>query len=59
VNLAAKLEKHAKVEHCRVIATREAVDQAQTQGARVPFLRESKAANVGGAAEAVDLVIVA
>lgn len=59
VNLAAKLEKHAKVEHCRVIATREAVGQAQTQGARVAFLRESKAANVEGAAEAVDLVIVA
>jgi adenylate cyclase len=59
VNLAAKLEKHAKVEQCSVIATRVAVERAQSQGASVAFLRESKNANVDGAVEPVDLVIVA
>jgi adenylate cyclase len=59
VNLAAKLEKHAKIEQCSVIATRVAVERARAQGAAVPFLRESKNANVDGAAEPVDLVIVA
>jgi adenylate cyclase len=59
VNLAAKLEKHAKVERCSVIATRVAVERARSQGASVPFLRESKNANVDGAVDLVDLVIVA
>lgn len=59
VNLAAKLEKHAKVERCSVIATRVAVERARSQGANVPFLRESKNANVDGAVDLVDLVIVA
>lgn len=59
VNLAAKLEKHAKIERCSVIATRAAVERARAQGANVAFLRESKNANVDGAAEPVDLVIVA
>lgn len=59
VNLAAKLEKHAKIEHCSVIATRVAVEHARSQGASVPFVRESKKAHVDGAAEPVDLVIVA
>lgn len=59
VNLAAKLEKHAKVEHCSVIATREAIERARIQGANVAYLRESKGAIVEGAAEPVDLVIVA
>jgi adenylate cyclase len=59
VNLAAKLEKHAKAEQCSVIATRVAVERARAQGASVPFLRESKSANVEGVAEPVDLVIVA
>lgn len=59
VNLAAKLEKHAKVERCRVIATRAAVERARSQGASVPFVRESRNAKVDGAAEPADLVIVA
>ncbi|WP_395648211.1 adenylate/guanylate cyclase domain-containing protein [Terricaulis sp.] len=59
VNLAAKLEKHAKIENCSVIATRAAVEHARAQGAEVPFLRESRNADVDGAAEPVDLVIVA
>lgn len=59
VNLAAKLEKHAKVEQCSVIATRAAVERAREQGALVAFVRESKNADVDGAAEPVDLVIVA
>lgn len=59
VNLAAKLEKHAKAERCSVIATRGAVERARSQGAIVPFLRESKNANVDGVVDLVDLVIVA
>lgn len=59
VNLAAKLEKHAKIERCSVIATRVAAERARSQGASVSFLRESKSANVEGVAEPVDLVIVA
>jgi len=59
VNLAAKLEKHAKIERCDVIATRAAVEKARSQGVQVTYLRESKNASVDGAAEPVDLVIVA
>ena len=32
VNLAAKLEKHAKLEHARVIASRAAFERAQDSG---------------------------
>ncbi len=32
VNLAAKLEKHAKVEHARVLCTRDALERALDQG---------------------------
>lgn len=59
VNLAAKLEKHAKVEQCSVIATRAAVERARAQGVSVPFIREAKGANVDGAADPVDLFVLA
>ena len=59
VNLAAKLEKHAKVEHARVIATKAAHQRATEQGAKTAILRESLGAHVDGASEPVDLVIVA
>jgi adenylate cyclase len=59
VNLAAKLEKHAKVEHARVIATKTALLRAREQGASVAHMREAPAAMVEGAPDPVDLVIVA
>jgi adenylate cyclase len=59
VNLAAKLEKHAKVERARVIATKAAYQRALQQGASVAIAREAPAAMVEGAAETVNLVIVA
>ena len=59
VNLAAKLEKHAKVEHARIIATKVAYTRALEQGASAVMVREAPGSMVEGAAEAVDLVIVA
>lgn len=59
VNLAAKLEKHAKLENARVIATRAAFDHARVQGLDPAYLRIAPMANVDGAAAPVDLVIVA
>lgn len=59
VNLAAKLEKHAKVEQARVIATRAAYERAVAQGASAPVLRHAMGARVEGAPAPVDLVIVA
>jgi adenylate cyclase len=59
VNLAAKLEKHAKVEGARVIATAAACEAARRQGARVEPLRLAPNAVVEGAPEPVDLAIVA
>lgn len=59
VNLAAKLEKHAKLEGARVIATRAALDRAREQGARLEPLREAPGAVVEGAPHPVDLVILA
>jgi adenylate cyclase len=59
VNLAAKLEKHAKVEQARVIATRAAHERAQAQGRDYPILRSAPGAVVEGAPAPVDLVVVA
>jgi adenylate cyclase len=59
VNLAAKLEKHAKIERARVVATKAAYERALAQGASIPVLREAPRAAVEGAAGPVDLVIVA
>lgn len=59
VNLAAKLEKHAKLESARVIATRQAYERAMMQGAKAAVLRVVPAAAVEGVSDTVDLVIVA
>jgi adenylate cyclase len=58
VNLAAKLEKHAKTEHARVIATADFVARARRQGFDVPVVRRSVGAVVDGAPEAIDLAIL-
>lgn len=58
VNLAAKLEKHAKTEGARLLATREALAAAEAQGyARQP-LRWAKAASVAGVAGPLDLAVL-
>jgi len=59
VNLAAKLEKHAKVETARVIATDEVLRRAAAQGFEPPVLRRRMDAPVDGAATPVDLAILA
>jgi adenylate cyclase len=59
VNLAAKLEKHAKLEQARVIATASLLARAKVQGARFAPLRELPQAMVEGVSEPVDLVILA
>lgn len=59
VNLAAKLEKHAKIEGARVVATRAAYARAMAQGAVARIVREAPGAAVDGAAEPVDIVILA
>jgi adenylate cyclase len=60
VNLAAKLEKHAKVEGVRALCTREAYERALAQGwrpQRTPEFRPARA--VAGVGEPVDLVMLA
>jgi adenylate cyclase len=59
VNLAAKLEKHAKVEHARALATRSAYDRARAQGDMTPALRAVTGARVEGVNEPIDLVVLA
>jgi len=59
VNLAAKLEKHAKLECARVIATSAACEAAAMQGAIVTPKRLSPRADVDGVGEPVDLAILA
>lgn len=59
VNLAAKLEKHAKVEAARLITTTVVVQQAQTQGWTGPPGREVRAAQVEGLEHPLDLVVLA
>jgi len=59
VNLAAKLEKHAKLERARVIATKSAYLHATQQGSMTEILREAPTAIVYGVSEPVDLVIIA
>ena len=58
VTLAAKLEKHTKVEGVRALTTHEAYAQARAQG-----YAETKqvlaARGVGGVADAIDLVVLA
>lgn len=59
VNLAAKLEKHAKVESARVIASEDAVARAGAQGFEAPVIRRRMQAPVDGAAAPVDLAVLA
>jgi adenylate cyclase len=59
VNLAAKLEKHAKIEGVRALCTREAHERALAQGWQprsAPELRPAR--SVAGVAEPVDLVML-
>jgi adenylate cyclase len=59
VNVAAKLEKHAKIENARVITTRAALERARAQGATISPLRLANAATVEGVGEPIDLAIIA
>jgi adenylate cyclase len=59
VNLAAKLEKHAKVERARVIATKSAFDRAHAQGDATPVKRAVTNAAVEGVGKPIDLVVLA
>lgn len=58
VNLAAKLEKHAKVEKARVIAADDVMMRAEQQGCKALAKRRVAAAAVAGAAEPVDIAIL-
>lgn len=59
VNLAAKLDKHTKVEGVAALATAEAYDLALRQGlAETPALARLKARTVAGVAEPVDLAVI-
>lgn len=59
VNLAAKLEKHAKLEQARVIATRDAMEAARAQGSMIRPMRDAPGARVEGVAAPIDLVVLA
>lgn len=57
VNLAAKLEKHNKVEKCRALTTAETMRMAESQGYAVsPDCSPRPAARVAGVEGAIDLV---
>lgn len=58
VNVAAKLEKHAKVEGARAIATFSAIAAARAQGWTGAGSRTVTAAKVEGISEPIDLVIL-
>ncbi|MCP5433372.1 MAG: adenylate/guanylate cyclase domain-containing protein [Alphaproteobacteria bacterium] len=58
VNLAAKLEKHAKSEKARAIATREAFERAVAEGYAGRPLRTVDRARVEGAPAPIDLAIL-
>ncbi len=59
VNVAAKLEKHAKTANARVIATQETLDRAAAQGAPITATRLLKNAHVEGVSAPLDLAILA
>jgi adenylate cyclase len=59
VNLSAKLEKHAKLEAARVIATRSAFERARAQGSVIAALRLVDSAAVEGVSTPLDLAIIA
>lgn len=59
VNLAAKLDKHCKIEHCSVLATEEALNLAVSQGfvplADIEILRQRK---VEGISDPLNLAVL-
>ena len=60
VNLAAKLEKHNKLEGTRALATAETLERALAQGYRAPERPEQRPQRlVGGLPEPIDLVVLA
>ena len=59
VNLAAKLEKHAKAEAARLIATAAAVERARAQGWIGATGRLATGARVPGVDAPLDLVVLA
>lgn len=59
VNLAAKLEKHAKLENSSLLATAQVVAHAAAQGYPRRPLRVIDAARIDGVAEPVDLAVLA
>lgn len=58
VNLAAKLEKHAKIERCRIIATADVVNRAAAQGFPQQAARFVENAAVEGAPGPMRLAIL-
>jgi adenylate cyclase len=59
VNLAAKLEKHTKIERCRALTTADALARALGQGYAAPAAPESRAARaVEGIDIPLDLVVL-
>jgi adenylate cyclase len=58
VNLAAKLEKHAKAEQARILATSDLVERGLSQGSHRRPLRTVLAAHVEGAPAPVDLAVL-
>ena len=60
VNLAAKLEKHNKLEGTRALATADTYARACEQGYRAPSPREIRASRpVSGVAQPMDLAVLA
>jgi adenylate cyclase len=60
VNLAAKLEKHNKLEETRALATVQTLEHALSQGYRPPKMPERRSTRpVSGLPEPIDLVVLA
>jgi len=60
VNLAAKLEKHNKLEETRALATVQTLEHALAQGYRPPQMPERRSTRpVSGLPEPIDLVVLA
>jgi adenylate cyclase len=59
VNLAAKLEKHAKIARARIISTSQTLARAEAQGFAAAPLRRLGAVAVDGVGESVDLSVLA
>jgi len=60
VNLAAKLEKHNKLEETRALATVQTLEHALAQGYRPPQMPERRSTRpISGLSEPIDLVVLA